>query len=198
MSLPKRFPDRDTIAAVRVEAEEVAPGEESGQKRRLAGRVVARREMGKLVFLDLVDRSGRIQLLCDTSRTGPIDVDLGDVIGVKGSPARAKRGEPSLAVDELELLAKVQRPLPDTFHGLTDVETRYRQRYLDLLMNEQTRADFELRTAVVSAVRRHLDEAGFLEVETPVLQPIYGGGFAEPFVTHYNALDADYYLRIAT
>src|SRR5438270_391001 len=99
---------------------------------------------------------------------------------------------------DVELLAKIQRPLPDTFHGVTDVETRYRQRYLDLLMNEDTRADFELRTRVVGAVRRHLDEQGFLEVETPVLQPRYGGGFAEPFVTHYNTLDADYYLRIAT
>jgi lysyl-tRNA synthetase class 2 len=154
--------------------------------------------MGKLVFLDLVDRSGRIQLLCDTSRTGAIHVDLGDIVGVTGSPARAKRGEPSVAVDELELLAKIQRPLPDTFHGVTDIETRYRQRYLDLLMNEETRADFELRSRIVAAVRRHLDEQGFLEVETPVLQPRYGGGFAEPFVTHYNALDADYYLRIAT
>jgi lysyl-tRNA synthetase class 2 len=198
MSLPKRFPDRDTIAAVRAEAEEVAPGEESEAKRRLAGRVMARREMGKLVFLDLVDRSGRIQLLCDTSRTGPIDLDLGDIVGVTGSPARAKRGEPSLAVEELELLAKIRRPLPDTFHGLTDVETRYRQRYLDLLVNEETRTDFGLRTAVVSAIRRHLDEAGFVEVETPILQLRYGGAFAEPFVTHYNSLDADYYLRIAT
>jgi lysyl-tRNA synthetase class 2 len=198
MSLPKRFPDRDTIAAVRAEAEDVAPGEESGQKRRLAGRVVARREMGKLVFLDLVDRSGRIQLLCDASRTGPIDVDLGDIVGVSGSPARARRGEPSLAVEELELLAKIKRPLPDTFHGVTDVETRYRQRYLDLLMNEETRADFDLRTRIVASVRRYLDEAGFLEVETPILQPRYGGAFAEPFVTHYNELDADYYLRIAT
>src|SRR5438477_6189178 len=127
-----------------------------------------------------------------------MDGDVGDIIGVAGSPARAKRGEPSLAVDEVELLAKIQRPLPDTFHGVTDVETRYRQRYLDLLMNEDTRADFELRTRVVTAVRRPLDEQGFLEVETPVLQPRYGGGFAEPFVTHYNTLDADYYLRIAT
>jgi lysyl-tRNA synthetase class 2 len=198
MSLPKRFPDRDDIATVRVEAEELEPGGEADDKRRLAGRVMARREMGKLVFLDLVDRSGRIQLLCDTSRTGPIDIDLGDIVGVTGSPARAKRGEPSLAVDELALLAEIQRPLPDTFHGLTDVETRYRQRYLDLLVNEETRADFELRTRIVAAVRRQLDDAGFLEVETPVLQPRYGGGFAEPFVTHYNALDADYYLRIAT
>src|SRR5437588_5788599 len=198
MSLPKRFPARDEIAAVRVEAEKLEPGGEADEKRRIAGRVIARREMGKLVFLDLVDRSGRIQLLCDTSRTGPIDVDLGDIVGVTGSPARAKRGEPSLAVDDLELLAKIQRPLPDTFHGVTDVETRYRQRYLDLLMNEETRADFELRTSVVAAVRRHLNDQGFLEVETPVLQPRYGGGFAQPFVTHYNTLDVDYYLRIAT
>jgi lysyl-tRNA synthetase class 2 len=196
--LPKRFPDRDEVAAVRAEAETLEPGAEAGDKRRLAGRVMGRREMGKLVFLDLVDRSGRIQLLCDTARTGPVNIDLGDIVGVIGSPARARRGEPSLAVDGLELLAKIQRPLPDTFHGVTDVETRYRQRYLDLLVNEETRADFDLRTRVVTAVRRHLDEAGFLEVETPVLQPRYGGGFAEPFVTHYNTLDADYYLRIAT
>ena len=198
MSLPKRFPDRDEIASVRAEAVLLEPGGEADGKRRVAGRVIARREMGKLLFLDLVDRSGRIQLLCDTSRTGSIDVDLGDIVGVIGSPARARRGEPSIAVDELELLAKIQRPLPDTFHGVTDVETRYRQRYLDLLMNEETRADFELRTRIVAAVRRHLDDQGFLEVETPVLQPRYGGGFAEPFVTHYKALDADYYLRIAT
>src|SRR5213080_4711296 len=155
MSLPKRFADRDEIAAVRAESEKLEPGDEASEKRRLAGRVVGRREMGKLVFLDLVDRSGRIQLLCDTSRTGPIDVDLGDIVGVTGSPARAKRGEPSIAVDELELLAKIQRPLPDTFHGVTDVETRYRQRYLDLLVNPETRVDFELRTRVVTAVRRH-------------------------------------------
>ena len=198
MTLPKRFPDRDEIAAVRAEAERLEPGAEAADKRRLAGRVMGRREMGKLVFLDLVDRSGRIQLLCDTARTGPVELDLGDIVGVIGSPARARRGEPSLAVDRLELLAKIQRPLPDTFHGVTDVETRYRQRYLDLLVNEDTRADFDLRTRIVTAVRRRLDEAGFLEVETPVLQPRYGGGFAEPFVTHYNTLDADYYLRIAT
>ena len=98
----------------------------------------------------------------------------------------------------MTILAKIRRSLPDTFHGLTDVETRYRQRYLDLLMNEETRADFELRTRMVSAIRRYLDERGFLEVETPVLQPRYGGAFAEPFVTHYNELDADFYLRIAT
>jgi lysyl-tRNA synthetase class 2 len=195
---PKRFRDRVEVAAVRAAAEPLEPGSEAEEKRRLAGRVMARREMGKLVFLDLVDRSGRIQLLCDTSRTGLIDVDLGDIVGVTGSPARARRGEPSLAVDELELLAKNRRPLPDTFHGVTDPEIQYRQRYLDLLVNEETRADFDIRTRMVSAVRRYLDDAGFLEVETPILQPRYGGALAEPFVTHYNALDADYYLRIAT
>jgi lysyl-tRNA synthetase, class II len=198
MALPKRFPDRSEIAAVRAEAERLEAGGEAEETSRLAGRVMARRGHGKLVFLDLVDRSGRIQLLCDTSRTGPIDLDLGDVVGVEGKPAQSRRGEPSLAVDRLELLAKIRTPLPDTFHGLTDVEARYRRRYLDLLMNEDARADFERRTRMVTAIRRYLDAEGFLEVETPILQPRYGGGFAEPFVTHYNALDADYYLRIAT
>src|SRR5919204_539431 len=126
------------------------------------------------------------------------DFDLGDIAGAGGKPGRSRRGEPSLFVDELELLAKIRRPLPDTFHGLTETETRYRQRYLDLLVNQETRADFELRSRMVTAIRRYLDERGFLEVETPVLQPRYGGAFAEPFVTHYNELDADFYLRIAT
>src|SRR3989440_10689827 len=197
MTLPKRFPDRDEIASVRAEAELLEPGAEADDKRRVSGRVVGRREMGKLAFLDLVDRSGRIQLLCDTSRTGPIDVDLGDIVGVTGSPVRAKRGEPSLAVDELELLAKIQRPLPDTFHGLTDVETRYRQRYLDLLVNEESRQLALLRTRIITEIRAFLDSEGFIEVETPILQPRYGGGFAEPFVTHSNELDQDLYLRIA-
>jgi lysyl-tRNA synthetase, class II len=197
MSLPKRFPDRDEIASVRAEAEQLEPGGEADHKRRVAGRVLARREMGKLVFLDLVDRSGRIQLLCDTSRTGSIDIDLGDIVGVTGSPARARRGEPSIAVDELEPLAKIRRPLPDTFHGLTDVEQRYRRRYLDLLMNEKSRQLALARTRIVTEIRAYLDSEGFVEVETPILQPRYGGGFAEPFVTHSNELDQDLYLRIA-
>jgi lysyl-tRNA synthetase, class II len=196
--LPKRFPDRVEIASVRAEAEPLDPGGEAPETRRVAGRVMARRDMGKLVFLDLVDRSGRIQLLCPVERTGAVDVDLGDIVGASGRPARTKRGEPSLAVDELVLLGKIERPLPDTFHGVQDTETRYRQRYLDLLMSEETRADFQLRTRMVTAIRRLLDEWGFVEVETPVLQPRYGGAFAEPFVTHSNELDADVYLRIAT
>ena len=198
MGSPRRFPDRDEIATVRAQAERLEPGQEATERRRLAGRVMGRRGHGQLVFLDLVDQSGKIQLLCEEASTGPVDLDLGDIVGVSGSPARTRRGEPSLAVDELELLAKIRRPLPDTFHGLKDPELRYRQRYLDLLANEQTRTDFVLRARVVSAIRRYLDERGFVEVETPVLQPRYGGGFAEPFVTHYNLVDADYYLRIAT
>jgi lysyl-tRNA synthetase, class II len=192
--LPKRFPDRDEIAAVRQVADGVEPGTTDDSKTfRLAGRVLARREMGKITFLDLVDRSGRIQLLA-----GKVDVDLGDIVGVSGHPAKSRRGEPSLQVVEFDLLAKNRAPLPDTFHGLTDVEQRYRKRYLDLLMNEETRTDFLTRSRVVAAIRRNLDADGFVEVETPVLQPRYGGAFAEPFVTHWNYLEQDFYLRIAT
>jgi lysyl-tRNA synthetase class 2 len=192
--LPKRYPDRDEIVAVRAHAEALEPGAEDEDRQfRLAGRVMARREMGKITFLDLVDRSGRIQLISEK-----VDVDLGDIVGVQGNPAKSRRGEPSLRVTGFELLAKNRAPLPDTFHGLTDVELRYRKRYLDLLMNEETRADFLLRSRLVSAIRRHLDADGFVEVETPVLQPRYGGAFAEPFVTHWNYLEQDFYLRIAT
>ena len=198
MTFPKRFPERDEIAAVRGATEELEAGGELDESRRLAGRVMARREMGKLVFLDLVDRSGRIQLMCDTGRTGAMDVHLGDLVGVVGRPAKSRRGEPSLAVDELTILSRNRNPLPDTFHGVTDQETRYRKRYLDLLMNDETRELFLLRAQVVSAVRRHLDADGFVEVETPILQPRYGGAFAHPFVTHSQELDADLYLRIAT
>src|SRR5919202_674950 len=197
MSSVKRFPDRDEIAAVRAEVEPLERGAEASDSRRLAGRVMARRELGKLVFLDLVDRSGRIQLLCDTARTGAVDVDLGDVVGVTGAPAKARRGEPSIAVDEVVLLGKIRTPLPDTFHGVTDQEVRYRKRYLDLLMNEDARRDAIVRARMITAIRAYLDGEGFLEVETPILQPRYGGAFADPFGTRSNYLDADVYLRIA-
>jgi lysyl-tRNA synthetase, class II len=198
MSLPKRFPDRHEVAAVRAEAERLEPGvTDDAAKRRLAGRVMARRDMGKLVFLDLVDRSGRIQLICPTERTGELDLHLGDIAGVTGSPAQSRRGEPSLQVDELEVLARIRVPLPDTFHGIEDVELRYRKRYLDLLMSEESRDDAIKRARMVSAIRAYLDGEGFLEVETPILQPRYGGGFAEPFVTRSELLDTELYLRIA-
>ena len=191
--LPKRYPDRDEIAAVRAVAETVEPGEEDeGHSFRLAGRVMARREMGKITFLDLVDRSGRIQLLAPK-----VDVDLGDIVGVRGHPAKSRRGEPSLKVVDLELLAKNRAPLPDTFHGLTDTELRYRKRYLDLLMNDERRGDFLARATMLRAIRGYLDGEGFVEVETPALQADYGGAFARPFVTHHNELERDVYLRIA-
>ncbi|MCZ7588580.1 MAG: lysine--tRNA ligase [Gaiella sp.] len=195
---PKRFPDRDEIAAVRAEAEPLEAGAEGGSTVRVAGRAMARRAMGKLVFLDVVDRSGRIQAICDVAVTGELDVRLGDVVGVVGRPAKSRRGEPSVLAASVEVLARTTQPLPDTFHGLTDVELRYRKRYLDLLMNEETRETFLARARVISAIRRALDEDGFVEVETPVLQPRYGGAFARPFVTHHNELGADLYLRIAT
>ena len=194
----KRFPDRAEVAAVRAEAEQLEPGTtDSAVKRRLAGRVMARRDMGKLVFLDLVDRSGRIQLICPVERTGELELHLGDVVGVTGSPARSRRGEPSLQVDALEVLAQIRTSLPDTFHGIEDVELRYRKRYLDLLMSEESRDEAIKRARMVSAIRAYLDGEGFIEVETPIMQPRYGGGFAEPFVTHSELLDADLYLRIA-
>src|SRR5205085_4119454 len=197
MSLPKRFPDRVDIAMVRAEAEQLDADTEAAAERRLAGRVLARRDMGKLMFLDLVDRSARIQLLVRPDELGGVALDLGDIVGVTGAPTKSRRGEPSLAVRSLELLAKIRVPLPDTFHGLTDVEQRYRRRYLDLLMNEDSRRDAALRARMVTEIRAYLDGEGFVEVETPILQPRYGGAFADPFVTRSKLLDQDLYLRIA-
>jgi lysyl-tRNA synthetase class 2 len=197
VAVPKRFPDREEIAAVRAEAAELDPEAEGKTEHRVAGRVLARRDLGKLMFLDLVDRSGRIQLLAKPDELGGVDLDIGDEIGVSGVTTKTKRGEPCLLVRELTLLGKIRTPLPDTFHGVTDQEARYRRRYLDLLMNEESRRAAEIRSRMITAIRAYLDSEGFLEVETPILQPQYGGAFADPFVTHSNYLDQDVYLRIA-
>src|SRR4051794_1209391 len=192
------------VAGIHEAHDSLEAGEETDSRYRVAGRLAARRGHGKAAFLDLVDRSGRIQLHARRDVLGPesydalTSLDLGDLIGVDGTAFRSRRGELSLRVDGWTLLAKSLRPPPDKFHGLEDVETRSRRRELDLIANEEARELFVQRSRVVAAIRRWLDERGFLEVETPVLQPLYGGALARPFVTHFNALDRDFYLRIAT
>jgi lysyl-tRNA synthetase class 2 len=171
---------------------------------RVAGRLAARRSQGKMAFLDLEDRSGRIQLWARADRLGEeamgalLDLDLGDIVGASGPLARTRRGELSVAVDEVVLLAKALRPPPDKHAGVRDPEVRHRQRYLELMSDPEAREAFAVRSRAIAAVRRFLDERGFVEVETPTLQPIYGGAAARPFVTHHNVLDRDLYLRIAT
>ncbi len=201
---PYVFDGVEPLAEVRAAHATLGVGEETTVTHRVAGRLAARRGQGKMAFLDLVDRSGRIQLQARVDDLGEermaalLELDLGDLIGVDGVAFNSRRGELTLRITAFELLAKSLRPPPDKHHGLTDVETRYRQRELDLIGNEESRAIFLLRARVVSAVRAYLDGHGFVEVETPILQPLYGGAAARPFVTHHNALDRDLYLRIAT
>ena len=202
---PHEFAEREDIAEVRAAHEGLAPGIETESRHRVAGRIVARRGHGKACFLDLRDGSGQIQLHAREDLLGEeafellVNLDLGDIVGVEGTAMATRRGgELSLALDHWRLLAKSLRPPPDKFHGLEDTETRYRRRELDLIANEESRRIFAIRARTVSEVRRWLDEHGYVEVETPVLQPLYGGALARPFVTHHNALDRDLYLRIAT
>ncbi len=201
---PHSFPGRAEIATVRAAHEGLDDGEETEELYRLAGRLSARRGHGKSAFLDIVDGTGRIQLHAQVDALGAerheelLHIDLGDFIGVEGTAFKTRRGELSLKLASWELLAKSLRPPPDKFHGLEDTETRYRRRELDLMANDETRELFTKRATAISATRRWLDDEGFLEVETPVLQPLYGGALARPFTTHHNALDRDLYLRIAT
>ena len=201
---PHEFDRVEPIAGVRAAHAGLTPGEETDVRHRVAGRLAARRGQGKMAFLDLVDRSGRIQLQARVDELGPegmerlLSLDLGDLIGVDGVAFVSKRGELTLRVEDFTLLAKSLRPPPEKHHGLTDVETRFRRRELDLIANEDVRDLFITRARVISAVRRFLDAEGFIEVETPVLQPLYGGALARPFTTHHNALNREFYLRIAT
>jgi lysyl-tRNA synthetase, class II len=201
---PHAFPGVVAIAAIRAAHDGIEAGEELPEATyRVAGRLAQRRGMGGATFMDVVDRSGKIQLhakrdeLGDASFDTLTSLDLGDVLGIDGFVFKSRRGELSLRVKGWQLLAKSLRPPPDKFHGLEDVETRYRHRELDLIANDDSRALFILRSRVVSVTRNWLDSRGFLEVETPILQRLYGGALARPFVTHYNELDRDFYLRIA-
>jgi lysyl-tRNA synthetase class 2 len=201
---PYSFPNVEPIADVRAAYEHLAVAEETEDQHRVAGRIAARRGAGKAAFLDLVDRSGKIQLHARADVLGTdtlkqmLSLDLGDLLGVDGAPLRSRHGELTLRVDRFEILGKALRPPPDKHAGLTDLETRQRRRELDLIANEDARKLFADRARIVSAVRAYLDGEGFLEVETPVLQPLYGGAMARPFTTHHNALDRQLYLRIAT
>jgi lysyl-tRNA synthetase class 2 len=201
---PHGFDDRVEIADVHAAHDRLEPGEETEGSYRVAGRIAARRGHGKAAFIDLVDGSAKIQLHSRADVVGEdeherlVGLDLGDLIGVEGLAFKTKRGELSLRVTGWSLLAKSLRPPPDKFHGLEDTELRHRHRELDLIANAETRQRFRVRGRTIAAVRRWLDDEGFIEVETPVLQPLYGGALARPFVTHHNALDRDLYLRIAT
>ncbi len=200
---PHGYAGAEPIASVREAHAGLGVGEETIVAHRVAGRITARRGQGAMAFLDLVDRSGRIQLQARIDELGTDGLDLltgldfGDLIGVEGFAISSRRGELTLRLTAFTLLAKSLRPPPDKHHGLADIETRLRHREADLLANEETRAVFIMRARMVSAIRSYLDSEGFIEVETPILQPLYGGAMARPFTTHHNALDREFYLRIA-
>ena len=175
-----------------------------GSEVRIAGRLMSKRGMGKVSFCDLQDKSGRIQLYARKDEMDEEEYnrfkkyDIGDIVGVEGEVFRTQRGEMSVRAKKITLLSKSLRPLPEKYHGLTDKEARYRQRYVDLIINPESKRNFEIRSKFVAYLRRYLDSLGFMEVETPVLSPIAGGANARPFITHHNTLDIDMYMRIAT
>ena len=183
---------------------ELGDGENTEDRVAVAGRIVAKRVQGKIIFFELLDATGKIQLFCRINALGEDafaemkDLDLGDWIGAEGLVMRTRRGQLSVAVDAFELLAKALRPLPEKFHGLADKELRYRQRYVDLIVNDEVRDTFVKRSKIISTFRHYMENDGYYEVETPFLQTIQGGATAKPFITHFNALNQECYLRIAT
>jgi lysyl-tRNA synthetase class 2 len=203
-AFPYAFPDAEPIASILQAYGHLATGQETEEHHRVAGRILARRGSGKAAFLDLADRDEKIQLHARVDVLGEepyqrlLSLDLGDLIGVDGAVLRSRHGELTLRVDSFQVLAKALRPPPDKHHGLTDVETRLRRRELDLMASADARRLFRDRARSISAIRAYLDGQGFVEVETPVLQTLYGGALARPFTTHHNALDRELYLRIAT
>jgi lysyl-tRNA synthetase, class II len=200
---PYRFDRSGSLAEIRAAHPDLTPGTETEVRVSVAGRMMLKRDGGKLIFAQLQDRSDQIQLFVSKAVVGEVgfaqvaSFDLGDWIGASGVVMATRTGELSVKVDQVELLSKAIRPLPDKWKGLTDVDTRYRQRYADLIVNDQARRNFEIRHGMISSFRRTLAAKGFIEVETPVLHVEAGGAHARPFVTHHNALDMTLYLRIA-
>ncbi|MGI8407427.1 MAG: amino acid--tRNA ligase-related protein, partial [Actinomycetota bacterium] len=203
ISYPYRFERTALAAAIRDRHSGLEAGSGSGQTVRIAGRVRTHREHGKIAFADLEDPSGRVQLFAQHAVLGDeamqvfLSLSIGDIVGAEGEVVMTRRGELSVKVTLVTVLAPCLRSMPEKWHGISDVEVRYRQRYLDLIVNPESRRAVEARAAANSTIRRYMDERGFLEVETPLLQPIAGGAVARPFATHHNALDIDLYLRIA-
>jgi lysyl-tRNA synthetase, class II len=196
--------DRDRLVGeIEDKHGQIEPEQHTGDVVRIAGRLMALRRHGKASFAELQDKTGRVQLYLAEDVLGEsryemfLSLDIGDIIGVEGEVFKTRRGQLSVAVASYELLSKSLKPMPEKWHGLKDVETRYRQRYLDLIMNPDVRDTFVKKTRVIATIRKILDGRGFIEVETPMLHPIPGGAAAKPFKTHHNALDCDLYLRIA-
>lgn len=201
---PEHSELEDYVADIETKYADLADGEDTEDVVKIAGRVVAKRGQGKIMFIVVRDATAEIQLFC---RINDMDeaawntlkaLDLGDILGVTGVVVRTQRGQLSVAPKSATLLSKAVRPLPEKFHGLSDKETRYRQRYVDLIANDDVRETFRKRSQILSTFRRFMESDGYMEVETPILQTIQGGATAKPFITHFNALDQECYLRIAT